>query len=181
MGLNVHGGATQQYVERRKYIAELLVHTPGHYHKNGGDAHVRAGESGGRPFAHFLRGFNQTIEKTLMGVGTRQQDGVVVEIVADGKEILGSDVVHADGREIELRSCNGYEYINKVIDEERGDQYKGHLFKPFETEHEVVDGYDGYHGVISEVTQVERFAEPHAGTYFHELYRWLATEYPLFG
>ena len=181
VGLDVDGGSAEKHVEGGQKIAELLVDTPGHDHQDGGDAYMRAGKSGGRALAYFLRGFYKLVEEAVVEIGTGQQDVVVVEVVADGGKMAGHDLVHADGGEVELRACHGHKDVDEVVDEKRGDQHKGDFLEPLEPEYEVVEHHDGNHGVIGKVAQIEGLAEPDGGVQPTELYRGLAAEEPLLG
>lgn len=76
---------------------------------------------------------------------------MVVEIIADGRKHAVRHIIETDGGEVELRTCHRHEYINKVVNEKRGDEHERHLFEPLEAEKEVVERHHQYHGVIEEV------------------------------
>ena len=140
---------------------------------------MRTRESSRRTLTHFLGSFHQLIEHPLCKIRTRQQNIVVIKIVTDGKKILRNDIVHTDGREIELRTCYGYENIDQIINEKRSDHHERYLLKPFETEDEIVDYHHRNHRIISEITHIERFTEPNGMAIPHELHRRLTTKKPL--
>ena len=122
MRLDIDRSATQQDVKRQQDVRQPLAYAPRHNHHNGGYAHVRAGESRRRALAHLLRSLNQIEEETLVETRAGYQIVVRIEIIADGGEIARVHLIHADSGEIELRARHGQHDVDKVIDEERGDQ-----------------------------------------------------------
>ena len=140
---------------------------------------MRAGESRRRALAHLLRSLNQIEEETLVETRAGYQIVVRIEIIADGGEIARVHLIHADSREIELRARHGQHDVDKVIDEERGDQYEANLLEPLETLHEIIHHHDEHHRIIEEVPHVERLAEPYRRAMLAELHRGLAPEHRL--
>ena len=55
-------------------------------------------------------------EETMIKTGTGQQNIIIIEIITDSREMLRHHIVHSDSREIELRTGNRNQYINKIID-----------------------------------------------------------------
>ena len=54
----------------------------------------------------------------MIKTGTGQQNIIIIEIITDSKEMLRHHIVHSDSREIELRTGNRNQYINKIIDKD---------------------------------------------------------------
>lgn len=52
----------------------------------------------------------------MIKTGTGQQNIIIIEIITDSREMLRHHIVHSDSREIELRTGNRNQYINKIID-----------------------------------------------------------------
>ena len=77
-------------------------------------------ESSRRALTHLLRVFHQAIKESLVERRPRQQLAMMVEIVTDGREDALLHVIHADGREVELRSGHRQKDVDEVINEERG-------------------------------------------------------------
>ena len=73
-------------------------------------------KSSSRAFPHFLWGLYQIKEETMIKTGTGQQNIIIIEIITDSREMLRHHIVHSDSREIELRTGNRNQYINKIID-----------------------------------------------------------------
>ena len=80
---------------------------PSHNHTDGWNTYVWTWESCCRSFAHLLRSFHQLIEQSFFKVWTGQKHIVVIEIIADWQEVFCPNIIHTDGREVELRSCHG--------------------------------------------------------------------------
>ena len=49
----------------------------------------------------------------MIKTGTGQQNIIIIEIITDSREMLRHHIVHSDSREIELRTGNRNQYINK--------------------------------------------------------------------
>ena len=127
--LDIHRGRTEQQIERHQAPEQFPAAAPRHNHQDGGHAHVRTGESCRRPLAHLLRALHQTVEKSLFKIGLGQQFLVVVEIIANGREVPRLHAVEAYRREIELRACYRHEDIEKVIQEKRRHNDERHLLE----------------------------------------------------
>ena len=179
MCLDVDRGTTQQDVEGQQDVCQLPAYPPRHNHHDGRDAHVRTGESRRRTLAHLLRGFYQIEEKAVVESRSGYQVIVLVEIIADRREVAGIHLVHADGGEVELRTCHGQHDIDEIIDEKRGDQHETDFLEPLETFHEIIYHHDEHHRIIEEIAHIERLAEPDGRTELAELYRGLAPEHRL--
>ena len=117
----------------------------------------------------------------MLITGTGKQLLIVIEIIANGRKDTLRNRIHADGREIELRAGNRNEYINKVVDEKAGDQYKRHLLKQVEPIDEIEQRHNQNHRIISEIAHVERLAHPHLRKRMTEPYGRLSAEHPLLG
>jgi len=180
--LDVDRGAAEQHVERQQDEGQdAVARAHGQNHEYGRYAHVRAGEGGRGPFAGLLRHLHQVVEEAVGVTRCGEQGGVVVEIVAHAVEVAQGDVVKPDGGEVVLRPGHGYEYIYKVIDEERGEDDERRAVE-FGIAGEEVEEHDGdNHGIVGEVAHVERLAEPHGRAQAAELECRLATEEHLFG
>ena len=68
---------------------------------------------------------------------TGKQFLMMIEIITDSRKNSFRNVIKSNGRKIELRSCNRYEYIYQIIDKEGSDKHKRHLFKPLEPINEI--------------------------------------------
>ena len=78
----------------------------------------------------------------MIKTGTGQQNIIIIEIITDSREMLRHHIVHSDSREIELRTGNRNQYINKIIDKKRSDQHKRNLFKPLKTKQEIINSHN---------------------------------------
>ena len=111
----------------------------------------------------------------------RQQLLIVIEIIADGWKYTVQNILHADSRKIELRSCHGHEDIDEVIEEEGGDDDKGNLLQQVEAADEVPQHDDQHHGIVEEIAHVERLAHPHVGQTLGKPNGRLPAKEPLLG
>ena len=60
---------------------------------------------------------------------------------------------------IELRACHRDKDIKQIIYKERSNQYKGHLFEPFEPINEIKQRHNQHHRIIEEISHIKRFAD----------------------
>ena len=179
--LDVDRSTTKQQIERHEADKEPAAAAPGHNHQNGRYTDMRRGEGGRRTLAHLLRTFHKVIEEAMFVARPRHQFPVVVEVVADGGENAVQGILHTDGREIELRTRYGHEDIDEIVKEKGGDDDERHLLQQVEAADEVPQHDDQHHGIIGEVTQVERFAHPDIGQAFGKPDGGLPAEEPLLG
>ena len=161
VGLDVDGGRAKQQVEGQEPAEQPLAAPPGHNHQDGRDAHVRTGEGGRGTFAYLLRAFHQAVEEAVLVAGAGQQFLVVVEVIADGREDALRHLIGANGGEIELGACHRDEDIDEVVDEKRGDDDERNLLQQVVAVDKIPQDNDEHHGVIEEIAQVERLADPH--------------------
>ena len=123
----------------------------------------------------------KTEEEALLELRPGQQFGVVVEVVADGGKDTVQHVLHADGRKVELRPCHRHKNVDEIVKEEGGDDDKRHLLQQVEAADEVPQHDDQHHGIVEEVTHVERFAHPDIGQAFGKPDGGLPAKEPLLG
>ena len=90
-----------------------------------------------------------------------------------------SHMVASNGGEVELRPGNGDEDINKVIDEESGDDDERNLLEKVETIKEIPHHHQQNHRIIEEVPHIKRLAHPHLRKPFTEPYSRLSAKHPL--
>ena len=181
VGLDVDGGRAKQEVEGKEPAEQPLAAPPGHNHQDGRDAHVRTGEGGRGTFAHLLRAFHQAVEEAVLVAGAGQQFLVVVEVIADGREDALRHLIGANGGEIELGACHRDEDIDEVVDEKRGDDDERNLLQQVVAVDEIPQDNDEHHGIVEEIAQVERLADPHIGQAAAEPDGGLAAEQALLG
>ena len=159
--LDIDRGCAKQQVEGQEPAEQPLAAPPGHNHQDGRHTHVRTGEGGRGTFAYLLRAFHQAVEEAVLVARTGKKFLVVVKIIADGRKVALRHLVEADGREIELRAGHRDENIDKVVDEKRSDDDERHFLQQVVAMDEVPQDNDEHHGVIEEIAQVERLADPH--------------------
>ena len=104
---------------------------------------------------------------------------MVMEIVTDGREDTLRHMVASNGGEVELRPGNGDEDINKVIDEESGDDDERNLLEKVETIKEIPHHHQQNHRIIEEVPHIKRLAHPHLRKPFTEPHSRLSAKHPL--
>ena len=179
VGLNIDGSPAQQQVEGHEEGKQATAAAPSHNHQDGAHAYVRGGESGRGAFAHLLRGLHQVIEETFARAIAGQQDTVVVEVVAYGREVTLQHILHTYSGKVELRTGHRHKYINKVVDKEGSDDDKRYFLEKIEAEEEVPHHHKENHGVIEEIAHIEQFADPQLRQLTAEPHGRLSGEEPL--
>ena len=120
---------------------------------------MATGEGGCGAFAGIVRIFYELIEDSVGPSGTDHSFVVGVEIVVQVGEDALCDLVFAHRLEVVLRSGDGQEDENHVIDEE-GSKYDGRgAFKLFVPAKEVKARYECYHGEVAGISEVHQFAK----------------------
>ena len=179
--LNIDRSTAEQHVERQKASKKPAAATPGHNHQDGRHTDMRRREGGRRTLTHLLRTLHQIIEETMLVARPRQQLLIVIEVVADGGKDTVQHVLHADGRKVELRPCHRHKNVDEIVKEEGGDDDKRYLLQQVEAADEVPQHDDQHHGIVEEVTHVERFAHPDIGQAFGKPDGGLPAKEPLLG
>ena len=105
---------------------------------------------------------------------------MIIEIVTDGRKNSLSHIIKSDSRKIELRACHRDKDIKQIIYKERSNQYKGHLFEPFEPINEIKQRHNQHHRIIEEISHIKRFADQNMRKRMAEPDSRLSTEDKLF-
>ena len=137
MCLDIDRSPAQQQIERKQAGKQTLAATPCHNHQYRRHSDVRTGKSSRGTLTHLLGTLHQVVEEAVLIARTGKKFLMVMEIVTDGREDTLRHMVASNGGEVELRPGNGDEDINKVIDEESGDDDERNLLEKVETIKEI--------------------------------------------
>ena len=120
VGHDVDRGEAEQDVERyRQPQQEAVAGTPDEHHADGGNAHMRTGESCRRALAGRVHVGHHLIEEAAGVARCGQEVSMREEVVAHlGKDPM-RDGAHSDGFIIEHRPGDGQQVEYQVIGEER--------------------------------------------------------------
>lgn len=179
MCLDIDRSPAQQQIERKQAGKQTLAATPCHNHQYRRHSDVRTGKSSRGALTHLLGTLHQVVEEAVLIARTGKKFLMVMEIVTDGREDTSRHMVASNGGEVELRPGNGDEDINKVIDEESGDDDERNLLEKVETIKEIPHHHQQNHRIIEEVSHIERLAHPHLRKPFTEPHSRLSTKHPL--
>ena len=149
MGLYVDGGKAHQDEEwNRTPEEQFIAAAPGQYHQDGGHADVTAWEGRCGTFAGIVGTHHALVEEAVCIAGYGQALLVGREVMAEVGEYTAGDIVNTCCQIIILRSCDGQQDEDDVINEERCEDDKRGAVKLPRTAEEVEQGGSGYQRVI---------------------------------
>ena len=120
MGLDIDRGEAHEHVERHHAPEEPLVtQSPGKEHQDGCDAHMTAGEGCRRTLTCRVGILHHVVEESVAPSRHRQRLLMGGEIMAYVGEYPCCDILQAHGLIIILRTSNGQEDKDDVVDEKR--------------------------------------------------------------
>jgi len=160
MSLDIDGGEAHQNEQRQHAIEQLPVLTaPGQDHEDGGHADMTTGEGCRRLFARFMGTGHTLIEKALGIAWNGERLVVSSKVVADIGERAVGNVVETSSQVIILRSCDGQEDKDDIIDEERRKDDELRTVELLIAAEEIEQRHDGNHREIRDIAKVHEFAE----------------------
>ena len=129
------------------------------------------------PFAGVVSLLHQVVEQPVARNGQRLL--MRQEIVVHGREMALRYLVDAHGLVVELRSGHGQGDEDDVEQEERAQDDEGAVGKALISFQQVVEGHGRYHGIVAEIAQAERLADPRRRPLLAEQQRRLAAKHRL--
>ena len=160
VSLDIDGGKTHQYKQRQHAIEQLpIATTPGQNHEDGSHTDMTAGESRCWSFARFVGTGHTLIEETFVVARYGKRLVVCDKVVADIGECAIRYVVESCGQVIILRTGDGQEDKDDVIDEERREDDEHRTVELLITAEEVEQRYKGNHREVRYIAQVHQLAE----------------------
>ena len=155
--LNIDRRCTEQDVERQGEEEKASAVRPQQQHQHRAHPDVGGREGCGGAFARSLRAFDQSAEETF-GTGRRCQIRVCAEIVPQRREHSLFDAVKADGLEVVLRTGDGQEEIDEIVEEESPQHDEGGAFKRFAVRCPWFEDGEEDERIVGEIAKVEEFA-----------------------
>ena len=155
--LNIDRRCTEQDVERQGEEEKASAVRPQQQHQHRAHPDVGGREGCGGAFARSLCAFNESAEETF-GTGRRCQIRVCAEIVPQRREHSLFDAVKADGLEVVLRTGDGQEEIDEIVEEEGPQHDEGGAFKRFAVHRPRFEDGEEDERIVGEIAKVEEFA-----------------------
>ena len=181
MSPEVDGGDVDEQQEHQRQDEERFVaRLPGQYRQDDGDAYMTAGEGGRGALTSFVGGLQQLVEESVRITRDGQFVLMEGEVSADVREHTIGDIIESYHRIIVLRSRDGQEHKDHIVNEERGENHKGGTLELLITAEEVEEADDGYQWEIAGIADDQRLADEDAGQSIIEQQGWLTVEDLLF-
>ena len=160
VGIDVNGGETEQHVEWDEADKEATVAAvPCQQHDNGAHADMTAWEGCGGTLAGFVGALYHLVEESVGIPRANHAVAVVIEIVVKIGEDAPCNLIEARRRIIILRTGNGNEHIEGVVDEERTDEHERGASEIVVSKEEVEEYHEYHHGKVRGVAHVHQFAD----------------------
>ena len=152
VGLYVDRGETHEHVERHHAPEEPLVtQSPGEEHQDGRHPHMTAGEGCCGSFACCMGILHHMVEESVAPSWHRQCLLVGGEVMAHVREHPCCDILQAHGLIVVLRTSDGQEDKDDVVDEKRCEDDKLRTVELLITEEEREQRHYGNHREIGGV------------------------------
>ena len=118
--LDIDGGKAHQHVEGHHTPEERFASClPRQEHQDGGDAHMTAGEGGGRTFTGIVGTLHQGVEESVAPSWRGHSFHVGGEVVADVGEHPVGDILYVCCQIVVLRTSDRQEDKDHVVDKKR--------------------------------------------------------------
>mgnify|MGYP007101831046 CR=1 FL=1 len=160
VGTDIDSGHAHQDVEWHDQPEQpAALGAPGKEQQDGGDAYMTAGEGCRGAFTGFVGTGYALVEEPVAVTRGRQRLVVGGKIVVKVGEYALSDVVQTCRRIIVLRSCNGQEDEDDVVDEERGEDDEYRTVELCVSPKEIECCHECYQRVVGSIAQMHQFTE----------------------